>query len=1557
MIYSQFDARSFSRIPARSYDARLLKIKVPNNYDPETKTYGRSDGAVGDYPVDPYNTLCRRRTGSNPWYFNTRAGSEKTQAFWLKGVCATRPNNNWNGEFKKETFSATSIGTDSPAAESLDEIFIKEWCDNPAWCFYDILTNPRYGLGEYINEEDIDKWALYEIAQYCDVLVPDGYGGIEPRFTFNYILASREEAFKVVNDLASAFRGIAYYANGSIMAVQDKFKNPITQFTASNVVNGDFNYASSAKKARHTVAIVRYNDKRNFFQPAVEYVEDEESVRRYGIREIETSALGCTSKGQARRFAKWILASEANETETVSFGVGMEGAYLKPGDVVQIYDNFRSPLKYSGRTNRVEPLVLNDTATETAGVVTPFDGTNFDNIIVDQAISFKTNKLYKLDLLTPTYDYPTGTVDLDSSNKVSRNQLQTVFFSGAHTKTYTGSLAGGDSFRSDYLVSGSGVCTHIFFNTGSAFGGTGIEGESLNKFDFTNYVITGYTNADVQGKYTADPVSESYSGGCFSGQNLIWSCEPSGANDDEFVSGNSSSYRVINIEESDNSSYSISALAYSTGKYNDVENAIKFEGENVSEMPVFPTGNVAGRQAALNYVTELRFPLTSTLGESPSYSTAMTLTPNRAYPTGHNGIAYTSVTQIPKLDMYTTLKVQFQPAGYESDSEAYATASTLNPKIKPDESLDYAICISREANFNLPNGESVVAATDRVPFAVNHGNWRVYETGVELFIPGKTAGATSQYGTYEKIENGDETTYKIINYSAEFLLYEPDIRDYHVAVFALSKEGTISDGILSKIRIGRPRNKAQSFSIANAISITNLTTESIDNPAEKTTIHSIDSMEPTFGWKSSFVSIFNEMADIDTNLLDKPFYKLNIAENVIDYRITIRKTSNPANLNIPDSKIYVEFTGYNPAALSPDFAFKATYNDPNVITGLRAEAVTGNPDGVNIGDVSVWFEGRNPPQQLNSTQLARLQSDSKSDFGSLFIRNDPSGYIVTNNDEDFPLREYDIVVEAHDQYGKTSSRNEVWANTIGNNESESNWEGSTTKYDIMGISIAPPSGLIFASTGTFDNNPFTTDWLQPYEAYTQNYPYVAQTAMYPNGFLDITLQHSEGAGIDAGKTVSTDEELEKYFNNVAGLIFYYTTGDNTMTFNNKGDIQTPTKAAAFKVDLKAQEVVSPATETTYKVDSTHNTNAGVIGTKANKFFGGVLSSEGLLATVDVDYEIQRGYYLLNDSDTLENLRIPLPKVSNPNVENIQLVVGFFDELSLLRGFESDGKTAKLVGEEDKDATPPKKKTPKIFTDRDINMSTVPLNFNEPINIVGENGKLNESLAPAGTSLYMGESSIMGAGDTALAFRGWAEIGLVSAGMTPMRNSSGSDDKDKSSQAWSADATSDVATLAANDWVELSMEGASPPYSPTLPVVLSAENCVFKNVAFDVGLTARYKMSQRYDREDSTKYAAKIHIQIRLDASIFSGITLDKVSVLAEMDGKFGINTTTSVVKPSTGENKGQVEINYYMEKVIGETTSTGGTMMSMAYHTKINEMNDWVPRLIKVRFGVLATNQ
>ena len=189
----------------------MQKIKIPNNYDPITKTYGKSGGI---YPTtDPSNGY------------------------------GTDPDNFWDGNFLTE----------------------KVWCDNPAWCFYDMLTNSRYGLGGYLKESEIDKWSLYEIAQYCDVLVADGYGSVEPRFTLNHLIISREEAYKLMNDLASAFRGLTYYSNGLVFAVQDAYKKPIYQLNNSNVVDGDFTYASSAKKARHTVALVRYIDKKKLF--------------------------------------------------------------------------------------------------------------------------------------------------------------------------------------------------------------------------------------------------------------------------------------------------------------------------------------------------------------------------------------------------------------------------------------------------------------------------------------------------------------------------------------------------------------------------------------------------------------------------------------------------------------------------------------------------------------------------------------------------------------------------------------------------------------------------------------------------------------------------------------------------------------------------------------------------------------------------------------------------------------------------------------------------------------------------------------------------------------------------------------------------------------------------------------------------------------------------------------------------------------------------------------------------------------------------------------------
>ncbi|HIB42717.1 MAG TPA: hypothetical protein EYO37_01855, partial [Nitrospina sp.] len=412
----------------------------------------------------------------------------------------------------------------------------------------------------------MDKWTLYEIAQFCDILVPDTYGGLEPNFTINHIITSREEAFKVLNDLTSVFRGIAYFTNGSIFVVQDKFKEPVYQFNNSNVINGNFTYSSSSQKARHTVAIVRYNDKRNLFQPTIEYIEDEEGVRRYGLREIETTAVGCTSRGQARRFAKWILASEFKETETVSFSVGNDGAYLMPGDVVQIYDNYRSPLKYSGRTNAVRPL----TDTDPLPATIP-ESNAVNSIILDQGLNFNEKNLYKFSLLTPTYNLSSG----DASD-IRRNQIQNLVFSGAHTNTITG------DYRSDFMESGSGVCTQIFFSTGSDFGGTS------NQFNFNDYVITGYTNTGVNAESPEGPPhSISYSGGCYSGENLIWSIEPNNPDDPEFVSGSYSNFKIINIKEEENA-YGVSALAYSTGKYDEITAVGEVVTSERDHVPLFP---------------------------------------------------------------------------------------------------------------------------------------------------------------------------------------------------------------------------------------------------------------------------------------------------------------------------------------------------------------------------------------------------------------------------------------------------------------------------------------------------------------------------------------------------------------------------------------------------------------------------------------------------------------------------------------------------------------------------------------------------------------------------------------------------------------------------------------------------------------------------------------------------------------------------------------------------------------------------------------------------------
>lgn len=322
----RIDASQFDNIPKRSYDLKLLKVKIPSNYDPIAKTY--------------------------------------------IGI--------WDGTFNVA------------------------WTDNPAWCFYDLITNERYGLGGYIAEAQVDKWALYAIGQYCDELVDDGFGGTEPRFTCNLYLQTRQEAYTVINNMASIFRGMPYWASGSISVGQDAPSDPVFQYNNSNVVDGDFVYSGSALKARHTVALVTWNDPDDLYKQKVEYVEDAQAMTRYGIVQTEVIAVGCTSRGQANRVGRWILYTEKDETELVNFKVGLDGNLVRPSDVIQIADQLRAGVRRGGRiaTSTAYDIVLDQDLSSVSGLI----GSSISVIIPNGTLETRT--ISDVDGLTITVGSP-----------------------------------------------------------------------------------------------------------------------------------------------------------------------------------------------------------------------------------------------------------------------------------------------------------------------------------------------------------------------------------------------------------------------------------------------------------------------------------------------------------------------------------------------------------------------------------------------------------------------------------------------------------------------------------------------------------------------------------------------------------------------------------------------------------------------------------------------------------------------------------------------------------------------------------------------------------------------------------------------------------------------------------------------------------------------------------------------------------------------------------------------------------------------------------------------
>nr|WP_239482433.1 phage tail protein [Neisseria elongata] len=240
-----------------------------------------------------------------------------------------------------------------------DGSFKKAWTNNPAWVFYDVLTQPRYStLARRLKAADIDKWTLYQVAKYCDELVDDGFGGKEPRFVCNAYLSEKRQAAELLTDLASVFRGLPVWDGRRFSVVMDADADAVAQYANSNVKDGLFTYSGAAFKSISTAVMVQYVDKYDGYRTKTEYVQDDEAVRRYGLNVRQVAAFGCDSRGQAARFGAWMLQTGLRQQDAVSFTVGREGLRHLPYDVVRIMDNDYAGADFSGRLKAVSGLTV-----------------------------------------------------------------------------------------------------------------------------------------------------------------------------------------------------------------------------------------------------------------------------------------------------------------------------------------------------------------------------------------------------------------------------------------------------------------------------------------------------------------------------------------------------------------------------------------------------------------------------------------------------------------------------------------------------------------------------------------------------------------------------------------------------------------------------------------------------------------------------------------------------------------------------------------------------------------------------------------------------------------------------------------------------------------------------------------------------------------------------------------------------------------------------------------------------------------------------------------------
>ena len=477
LISTSFSSKQYQEPPKMSYLMQGLKVQVPTTYTP--REYSSATDSSGN-PVAVYEQF-------------------------------------WNGTFKGEL----------------------QYTDNPAWVFYDIVTNNRYGAGKWIRESDIDKYSLYRIARYCDELVDDGAGGVEPRFRSNILLTKATDVYKVLKDFASTFTGMLYWMDGHLTPVQDSPSDPVYNFTKGNVIDGKFGYESSGLKTRSNQVIVTWNDPKSNYEPVPLIVEDREAiVRDKRIITEEVVAFGCTSEAQAIRYGRWKLWTAQKQTEVVSFKSALNSLYIKPGDVVNVQDADREGVQYSGRLS---------SSTSTAAVL-------------DRSVTLNAGSTYVISTLVTE---------------------PAVFYVGASDLRLNSS---GDEVTSGGTLYSRGdrITTNLYNHNGSAYTSVSLDTEvkasnafykdSSNEYHLLPVVWKEYSyvqeNAVTTSAGTTNTIDVS-SFGTTPVANTIWALKEtvSGLN----VLGSYKKYRVLSINQDKSNEYGFSAVEHYDEKYGAVD--------------------------------------------------------------------------------------------------------------------------------------------------------------------------------------------------------------------------------------------------------------------------------------------------------------------------------------------------------------------------------------------------------------------------------------------------------------------------------------------------------------------------------------------------------------------------------------------------------------------------------------------------------------------------------------------------------------------------------------------------------------------------------------------------------------------------------------------------------------------------------------------------------------------------------------------------------------------------------------------------------------------------